>query len=360
MTHGKNIHVGDANIPNLDFTLKDIRKEIPQHCFNISTIKGIRYFLQDYLLIAFGYLIKEYFSHNIITWIMWNILQGFFFWCLFVVGHDCGHRVFSKNRFINDLFGHLSHAPLLVPYHSWRITHRYHHKNHNHAEKEAAWKPKNSEQYKKMVTDKNIYYKVEHFFRYTPFLNLIMFPYYLISESNTVIGNHFNPFSPIFRKIERNSVAISSFVTIAWFVLMCYIGYLYGTLFIIDNYFAPWLTFTMWLSLVTYLHHTDEDAKFYRGKTWNYLIGGLETVDRTYGFGIDKLMHDVSIHVVHHLFYTQVPHYHLIEATEAIKPILGKHYKKVNTFFLKSYWDTVIKCHFIASRGEATNYNMTF
>ena len=93
---------------------------------------------------------------------------------------------------------------------------------------------------------------------------------------------------------------------------------------------------------------------------WNYLRGGLTTLDRDYGW-INNIHHDIGTHVIHHLF-PQIPHYHLIEAvsrfslscinlltkqfrfsylsyllklfhklelqTEAAKPVLGKYYRE--------------------------------
>ena len=47
---------------------------------------------------------------------------------------------------------------------------------------------------------------------------------------------------------------------------------------------------------------------------WNYMRGGLSTIDRDYGM-FNKIQHDIGTHVVHHLF-PQIPHYHLTEATE--------------------------------------------
>ena len=48
-------------------------------------------------------------------------------------------------------------------------------------------------------------------------------------------------------------------------------------------------------------------------------------VDRPYHPWIDFLHHHISdCHVVHHLFYTKIPHYHLRQATDALVEFLKR------------------------------------
>jgi fatty acid desaturase len=60
--------------------------------------------------------------------------------------------------------------------------------------------------------------------------------------------------------------------------------------------------------------------KYYFGnlflQEWDYLRGGLTTVDRDYGW-VNNIHHDIGTHVIHHLF-PQIPHYHLVEAVHTL------------------------------------------
>ena len=49
----------------------------------------------------------------------------------FVVGHDCGHRSFSKNKLLEDIVGTVAFAPLIFPFEPWRIKHNHHHAHTN-------------------------------------------------------------------------------------------------------------------------------------------------------------------------------------------------------------------------------------
>jgi omega-6 fatty acid desaturase (delta-12 desaturase) len=49
----------------------------------------------------------------------------------FVVGHDCGHRSFSKNKLLEDIVGTVAFSPLIYPFEPWRIKHNHHHAHTN-------------------------------------------------------------------------------------------------------------------------------------------------------------------------------------------------------------------------------------
>ena len=69
-----------------------------------------------------------------------QFMGGFFMWCMFVVGHDCGHGTFSPSNFVNQIMGELGHSVLLVtPFEPWRLSHKRHHAHHNHITKENVF-----------------------------------------------------------------------------------------------------------------------------------------------------------------------------------------------------------------------------
>lgn len=103
-------------------------------------------------------------------------------------------------------------------------------------------------------------------------------------------------------------------------------------------YVVPWFIFGWWLISVTYLQHHNPDTVVYDDDDWKFVDAAFETVDRTYGFGLDFLHHHITDgHVAHHLFFTKIPHYNLPLATKAIKEYveengLGHMYKSETTY----------------------------
>lgn len=252
-----------------------------------------------------------------------------------------------------DIFGHIAHTPLLVPFHGWRISHRKHHENHNHVENDHSWKPIAQTSYLQFL-HQTVIARVSKVVRFSHAL-LVMYPIYLVLDSEFTSGNHFNFWSGrLFAKEERVGAFCSTVCVVSWLV---FLFMTFPVRVLLDAYFMPYLFFIAWLDLVTYLHHTDSSLTYYRDNAWSFLKGGLSTMDRSYGRVVDHLMHDIGTHMVHHLFFTKVPHYHLLEATEALKPILGEHYKLDETPILTAYIKSKESCHFVADKGNVLVYH---
>lgn len=329
---------------SLPFTLAELKAAIPAYCFQPSTRRSLAYFFLDIGIISLLYIV----AGAIDSWwffpIFW-LMQGTMFWALFVVGHDCGHRSFSKYKWLNNLVGHLAHTPILVPFHGWRLSHRTHHNNTGNIDTDESWYPVTESQYRQMAW-------YEKLLRFQ--LILFLYPLYLLKRSPGKQGSHFLPSSNLFRPSEKWDVITS---TICCGLMVAFLGgltYLYGWMFLLKYYLVPYVIFVMWLDLVTFLHHTEPDIPWYRGEEWYFLRGALSTIDRDYGW-IDPIHHNIGTHVAHHIFLN-MPHYHLRTATEAIKPILGDYYRKSRVSILQALWQSYRSCYFVSDTGGVVYY----
>nr|GEY28352.1 zinc finger CCCH domain-containing protein 29-like [Tanacetum cinerariifolium] len=112
-------------------------------------------------------------------------------------------------------------------------------------------------------------------------------------------GSHFDPSSDLFLPQEKKDIITSTACWTAMAALLVGLNFVMGPLQMLKLYGIPYWGFVMWLDLVTYLHHHGHEDKLPWYRT----------------------------HVIHHLF-PQIPHYNLIEATEAAKPVFGKYYRE--------------------------------
>ncbi|KAF8394908.1 hypothetical protein HHK36_018847 [Tetracentron sinense] len=280
------------------FRLAEIRAAIPKHCWVKNPWRSMSYVIRD-IFVVFGLGLAAAYFNNWVVWPLYWAAQGTMFWALFVLGHDCGHGSFSNNPKLNSLVGHFLHSAILVPYNGWHL----------------------SEKIYKNLDDST------RTIRFTIPFPMFAYPFYLWRRSPGKKGSHFNPNSNLFGPNEKKDVITSTICWTAMLVLLVGLSLVMGPFEILKFYGVPYWICVMWLDFVTYLHHHGHEQKlpWYRGKEWNYLRGGLTTVDRDYGW-INNIHHDIGTHVIHHLF-PQIPHYHLVEATKTAKHVLGKYYR---------------------------------
>jgi acyl-lipid omega-3 desaturase len=329
---------------DLPFTLADVRAAIPDHCFKPDTARSLAYAFWDIGVVT-GLM---FLAASIDSWLVYPLYwfaQGTMFWALFVIGHDCGHGSFSKHKWLNNLVGLITHSFILVPFHGWRISHRTHHANTGNAETDESWYPVSESYYNQMG-------KMEKGGRF--YVHLLAYPVYLFRRSPGKEGSHFNPNSPLFKPSERNDIITS---TVCWSIMVTLLvlaAIQFGPLWVFKLYVVPYLGFVVWLDLVTFLHHSEDDIPWYRGENWYFLKGALSTIDRDYGF-INWIHHDIGTHVAHHVF-SNMPHYYLQDATEGIKPLLGDYYRKSSEPIWKSFIKSSKACHFISDDGDKVYY----
>ncbi len=326
------------------YSIPELRHSIPDSAFCPSVPLSLFYFFWDIAIIAVLYALAFYLNSVWFLPFFW-FATGTMMWALFVVGHDCGHGSFSHITWLNFLIGHLAHTPLLVPFHGWKVSHRTHHNHTGDIDRDESWHPLTESQYKAL----SLPAKIARFK-----LFLIVFPLYLFVRSSGRDGSHFHPNSQLFPRGEKKNALTSTIWIFGFVCFLAYLTYIDGILFFITYYFIPYSIFVIWLSLVTFLHHTETTVPWYRGKDWKYTIGALSTVDRSYGI-FEPIHHNIGTHVVHHLFPT-IPHYKLKEAKKSLKIFLGDDYLESKESIWRVFFRSARECIFVPDTGGMVFY----
>ena len=113
-------------------------------------------------------------------------------------------------------------------------------------------------------------------------------------------------------------VTLSIGCWVAAVIAFVYANMTFGVLEVSLYYTIPLAVFMAWLVITTFLHHQDVDAPWYGNTEWTYVKGNLSSIDRSYGYGINNIIHNIGTHQIHHLF-PKIPHYKLVEATEVFR-----------------------------------------
>lgn len=303
------------NLPTID----EIKNAIPAHCFEKNLGKSVFYLVLDYVII-YG-LLKAVPYFEAYGWgglLLWYWVIGMFLASLFVVGHDCGHTTFSNYEWVNDLCGHIAHAPIMAPYWPWQKSHRQHHQYTSHLYKDKGHPWVTEEEF----VEKPFFFKhfaklpISGLFRWNPIYIGLGLP----------DGSHFWPWSKLFdTTTDRIKCAVSAIAVLTCMGIAFHLCE-YSIVNFFKYYYIPCLFQGLWLIVITYMQHTHGDIEVFEDGEWNYMRGQVQTIDRTYGFGIDNMLHHITDgHVAHHMFFTRIPHYNLLEATHGIRKVMEKY-----------------------------------
>ncbi|KAF9360374.1 Fatty acid oxidation complex subunit alpha [Mortierella sp. AD094] len=357
-----------------DFTIKEIRDAIPAHCFERSGLRGLSHVAIDLTYMSLLFLAAsqiDKFENPLIRYLAWPVywvLQGIVGTGVWVLAHECGHQSFSTSKTLNNTVGWILHSFLLVPYHSWRITHSKHHKATGHMTKDQVFVPKTRSQVglppkefnEKQVEEDDHVHLDEEAPIVTLFWMVIQFvfgwpAYLIVNASGQNYGqwtSHFHTWSPIFEPRNFGDIILSDFGVLITLAGLTYVSIQTSFLSVFKYYIVPYLFVNFWLVLITFLQHTDPKMPHYREGTWNFQRGALCTVDRSFGKFLDHMFHGIAhTHVAHHLF-SQMPFYHAEEATAALKKKLGQYYIYDDTPIAAACWRSFRECKFVEDEGD--------
>ncbi|MBW0543723.1 hypothetical protein O181_083438 [Austropuccinia psidii MF-1] len=382
-----------------NFTIKELLSAIPPHCFERSAWKSSLYLIWDLFLsltLIYGAShINSVFNHSnqifknlnsnilvlfrFLAWSTYAYLTGLVWTGIWVIAHECGHQAFSNSKKLNNSLGWILHSFLLVPYHSWRISHAQHHAATGHMNRDQVFVPKTRSflnldplpiNASKSQRDGNlsikIFKKLDDLLDDAPFWNLVNlilqqtlgWPAYILTNASGQKRyppgtNHFNPNSIIFDSRHRSQILISDLGILITLLTLSFCAYKTSLFTVFKYYFLPYCWVNHWLVMITYLQHTDPQLPHYRDGAFNFQRGALCTIDRKiHGF----MFHGIAeTHVAHHLC-SKIPHYNAWDATIALKAKLGPYYHQTDENCWKSLWKSFTQCKFVEDEGDVVFY----
>lgn len=255
------------------FTMKQIYDAIPAHCFRPSNIRSAAYVVRD--LVFTGILL--YGAVNIplisspwlraLAWSAYAVAQGMVCTGVWILAHECGHGALFTYRWMNNTVGLVLHSFLLVPFHSWKISHAKHHKATGHLQRDMVFVPETKDEFLDRKFGKNFDLKelsLSHMVEDAPLYSLYkllehqvsgMPMYLLFSLTAPYTGqgyswwklNHFylGKDGPIFQAKDIRDVLISN-VGIA-----AMLGAIYASV----KYFGAWNTFIVYIVPYLFVNH---------------------------------------------------------------------------------------------------------
>ncbi|KAL1335227.1 omega-6 fatty acid desaturase, chloroplastic isoform X2 [Arachis ipaensis] len=279
-----------------DITLKDVIDSLPKKVFEIDDTKAWKTVLISVASYALGLFM--------ISKAPWYLLPLAWAWTgtavtgFFVIGHDCAHKSFSKNKLVEDIVGTLAFLPLIYPYEPWRFKHDRHHAKTNMLYEDTAWHPVWKDEFDSSPALRNaiIYGLMWHF-------DLKKF------RTNEV------------KRVKISLACVFAFMAIGWPLII----YKTGIMGWIKFWFMPWLGYHFWMSTFTMVHHTAPHIPFKYSENWNAAQAQLNgTVHCDYPQWIEILCHDINVHIPHHIS-PRIPSYNLRAAHKSLQENWGKY-----------------------------------
>jgi omega-6 fatty acid desaturase (delta-12 desaturase) len=321
----------DARTRHEDVQLTDIRGSIPAACFEQRP--AIAWFtlarvVGGFVLITALLLNLDLTLGASLLWqlpvlaVLW-VLQGWNLLGLFVLGHDCGHRSFSRRPWVNRWVGHLCMSPLANAFHTWVVTHDHHHAWTQRRGEEVDWAShlKTRAEFAQTTWRTDLVVRLGYALPFGIFFWII---------TNTIRRGFLvrQQIGETKWRRERRRLAVSNAIMLTTMVVI------YGGLFawgglwmVLMLYGIPAFIANVFGALVITVQHANPNTLFYSQDGWSPLRGQLvSTFDVRFPRWIEWMWCDINIHIPHHIS-ANIPWYHLRAASAAVRASYPAYYQ---------------------------------
>lgn len=302
--------------------LSEYKKTLPNSLFEIDNKKSLYTLLRIISLITIFGFIGAYLQNAelnryilIFLKIILILVQGLTIVGLFVIGHDCGHYAFHKNKKMNDIVGIVAFTPLLNSFYAWRKFHNYHHNNTQVKAIDPDWP-------ELLLTDEELSTaRIDQKWAIniglgTPIGLLIGFWVGMIKR---LIFPLLIP-SLKLNKRKRNILILQNIFCAILSILFVFILYksLGHDLFMLVYLYPAILAATIG-AFLTWIQHTQEDSYVFNKENYDPYLAQVES---SYNIYFPRILEwfwlDINIHMPHHVS-TRIPWYNLKPALNILK-----------------------------------------
>jgi len=324
--HMSSIQKNNASDANLPKDLVEVMKILPSDATRLRV--GFAFFtlVRVWALVVFSAYIV-YNSPWYLLPLSW-IFMGTCVTGLFVIGHECAHQSFTRNRMVNEVIGTFCMMPLVFPYNGWELTHNHHHATANNLKHDHLWRPLRREDLQNMSPIR----KAILYYMYGP----------LFFESS-ILHQAYHFVLPLVTSKKRiENLRSIIFAALGGFLTYKLTAY-YGSVLVL--YVVPFLVFQFWLSTFTYFHHRNPRGVGWKeDDEWTRLYGSLfATVHVDYPSWVEYLTLDINWHLPHHVS-PSIPWYNLRRCTYALFMAYGDKLQR-DQFGWKLWKETTTGCH---------------
>jgi omega-6 fatty acid desaturase (delta-12 desaturase) len=257
------------------FTMKEIHDAIPAHCFKPSILRSMAYVVRDFFYTSvLIYLATTYIPLlpnpylRFLAWAAYTTVQGFVFTGIWILAHECGHGAFSKSKKLNWTMGLIMHSFLLVPFHSWRLSHSQHHKATGNMDKDTAFVPHTRETWVKRnfgAKAQTNMVELAELSEDSPIMSLwhcivhqlFGWPGYLLfnltgqsydgAEGLKITHFYFGEDSVFYKKSELGLILLSDVGVAVMIAALVWAGQTFGSWNVIVLWGVPWLWVNNWI-----------------------------------------------------------------------------------------------------------------
>jgi omega-6 fatty acid desaturase (delta-12 desaturase) len=323
-----------------DPSLADVIRIVPERCYRNPTAKGLLYAVRDFAI--YGVIVFALLATN--TW--WLLLPlwalaGLSVAGLFVLGHDAAHGSLFASKHLNRWVARVAFLPAAHVREAWDLGHnRIHHGHTVQQGMDFVWHPVTVEEYQAMSRFERLRHRVEwSWFGAGLYYGRQVWWHKIM---------RFTPPRKWAERIRRDRVQVIAALVLvgAGLAALGWVqhGGVLGALWtFVKVALIPWALFTWLIGFTVYVHHIDEDIRWYPRRVWSRFKGQMEgTTNLRSPRFMAVFFHNIFVHVPHHVDM-RIPFYELPRAARAIRDAYPETVHE-RRFSLRRYLRTTRTC----------------